>query len=239
MTRIASMIWYWSLPILPFTAIITFILTLVVCSQVLHNPRPGGDFPQISLLGIGPAYKYFLSGFVILSLQLLLILIGRLQFLCHSQFIIHRTILYIIHAIALVSAVFLLIMAIVSLDDDRRLHVIGAFGMFGFLSLYGLLHTIVAFYLFIRRSAAPQHSNILWPLWFLICSILLIVFSSIWVVKDKTVPQYIAAAMPFLYLLAFVPQFWMQARIKRQDNALTTQVRHSDEMNLFTATQKF
>ncbi|CAF3910624.1 unnamed protein product [Rotaria sp. Silwood1] len=129
-------------------------------------------------------------------------------------------------------------MAIVSLDDDRRLHVIGAFGMFGFLSLYGLLHTIVAFYLFIRRSAAPQHSNILWPLWFLICSILLIVFSSIWVVKDKTVPQYIAAAMPFLYLLAFVPQFWMQARIKRQDNALTTQVRHSDEMNLFTAAQK-
>jgi hypothetical protein len=232
MTRIGMLIWYWSLCILPFTAIITFILTLVVCSQVLSNTWSGKELPQISVLGTGPAYSYFVSGFVILFLQLLLVLIGRLQFLFQSQSIIHRAILYAIHGIALVSSIFLLIMTIVSLDDGRRLHVLGAFGMFGFISLYCLLHTIVVFYLFARRSVAPQHSNILWPLWFLVCCVLLIIFASIWIAKATTIPQYIAAAMPFLYILGFVPQFWTQVKRKRQDATASVVAHYSNEMSL-------
>jgi hypothetical protein len=219
MARVMAMIWYWSLILLPFTMILTFILTLVVCSQVLHNPRPKGKLPEISLLGVDSAYYYFLSGFILLFVQILLIIIGRLQFLFQSQSIIHRAILYAIHATALISSIFLLIMAIVNVDDRPRLHIIGAIGMFAFLSSYCILHTIVAIYLFIKRSEAPEYSNIFWPLWFLVCSILLIIFFSIWGAKSQPIPQYIASTMPFLYILGFIPQFWRQAKMKRQNAA--------------------
>ena len=146
-------------------------------------------------------------------------LIGRLQYLLQSQLIINRVYLYIIHAIAFVSSIFLLIMAIVSLDHDPLLHFIGAIGMFAFLSLYCLLHTTVVFYLFLKRSEAPRYSNILWPLWFLVCSIMLVIFSSKWIRTGEPIPQYIAAGMPFLYFLGFVPHFWMQAKMKGRNNA--------------------
>jgi hypothetical protein len=231
MTRIVTLIWYWSLLILPLTAMITFILTLAVCSQVLrHNSWSTVKLPHISVLGTGPAYNYFVSGFVILTPQFLLILIGRLQLLFQSQSIIHRAILYAIHAIGLIASVFLLIMAIVSLDHNSRLHLIGAIGMFGFLSSYCLLHTIVVFYLFIRRSKAPRHSNILYPLWFLVCCIVLIICASIWGATGQSIPQYIGATMPFLYILGFVPQFWSQTRIKRRVSGLSGQIRNSNEI---------
>ncbi|CAF5185671.1 unnamed protein product, partial [Rotaria magnacalcarata] len=105
-------------------------------------------------------------------------------------------------------------MVIVSLDHNNRLHLIGAIGMFALLCSYCSLHTIVAFYLFVRRLNAPRHSNILWPLWFLVCCIVLIVCAGIWGATSKSIPQYIAAAMPFLYIIGFVPQFWSQARMK-------------------------
>ncbi|CAF1418058.1 unnamed protein product [Adineta steineri] len=233
MKRMISLIWYWSLLILPFTAIITFISTLIVCSLVLRDSTWSGQkYPNISVLGTGRGYIYFMSGFVILTPQFLLILIGRLQFLIQSQTIIHYVILYIIHSLGLIASVFLLIMAIVSLDDNVRLHVTGAFGMFGFLFAYCLLHTIVTFYLFIRRSRAPQHSNILWPLWFLICSIVLIIFASIWMVTAQSIPQYIAAAMLFLYIIGFVPQFWKQLKSKKQFVILPTQLHYSNEIIL-------
>ena len=232
MARIAALIWYWSLVILPFTAIITFILTLVVCKQVLQSTWSEKDLPQISQLGIGPAYSYFVFGFVVLCLQMLLILIGRLQYLFQSQSIIHRAILCVIHAVALISAILLLIMAIVSLDHNPYLHVMAAFGMFGFISLYCLLHTIVVFYLYARRSVVLQYSNIVCPLWFLICGVLLTIFASIWIVRGSTIPQYIAAAMPFFYILGFVPQFWMQAKTKQQGDVSFTQVRYLNRMDL-------
>ncbi|CAF1649074.1 unnamed protein product [Rotaria magnacalcarata] len=215
MTRIWTLVWYWSLLILPFTAMITFVLTLVVCRQVLiNNAGSTVKLPNISVLGTGPAYNYFISGFVILTPQVSLIFISRLQFLFQSQSIIHRAILYAIHAISLLACVFLLIMVIVSLDHNNRLHLIGAIGMFALLCSYCSLHTIVAFYLFVRRLNAPRHSNILWPLWFLVCCIVLIVCAGIWGATSKSIPQYIAAAMPFLYIIGFVPQFWSQARMK-------------------------
>jgi hypothetical protein len=97
MTTIAALIWVWSLVILPFTAILTFILTLVICSQVPNNAPRGEKYPQISQLGTGEAYPYFVGGFVFLLPQLLIILLGRIQFLFQTQYIINSGIIFIIH----------------------------------------------------------------------------------------------------------------------------------------------
>lgn len=217
----------------PFTTIITFVVPLIVCSQALqHNTPSTQKLPNISDLGTGPAYKYFVSGFVILTPQFLLIIIGRVQFLCQSLSVIHHAILYIIHTAAPIAAVFLLIVAIVSLEQNGSLHTTSAFGLFSSLASYCLLQTIVFFYLIIRRSKAPQHSNIFLPLWFLICCILLIICFSIWGATAKSIPEYIPAATPFLYNLGFVPRFWTQARIKRRNCNLSVQIHNRDEARL-------
>jgi len=217
MTTLAVLIWAWSLTVLPFTAILTFILTLVACNLVPNNAPKDEEFPQISQLGTGEAHIYFVIGFVVLLPQLLFVLIGRLQFLFQTQLIINRILLCIVHVVALISSAFMLIMAIVSVDDNPNVHLTGAFGMFGCISLYCFLHTIVVFYLYIRRLDAPQHSNIIWPIWFLVCCLSLIVFFIIWLMTAKGIPEYIAAASPFLYFLGFVPQFWLRAKPKKRD----------------------
>jgi hypothetical protein len=232
MARIGPLIWFWSLTILPFTAILTFILTLVICTQVPNKASTSVKFPEISLLGTGQAYYYFAFGFTILVLQLLIMLIGRLQFLLQAQYIINRAIICAVHGVALISSIFLLIMAFVSVDNNPVLHVTGAFGMFGFLSLYCFLHTIIVFYLFKHRSDAPQHTNVIWPIWFLLCSLLLITFFIVWVITATGIPQYIAAAAPFLYFLGFVPQFWMRARATKRDYVLPESVKFSNDISL-------
>ncbi|UJR12105.1 hypothetical protein I4U23_016283 [Adineta vaga] len=233
MNRILKLIWYWLLIILSFTSIITFILTLVVCNQVLKNNNSYRQkLPNISLLAKGPAYKYFVAGFIVLIPQFLLVIFGRLRFLLHSQSIIHHVILYIIHSIALIVTIFLLIMAIVSVDHNAPLHVTGAIGMFSSFVTYFVLHTIVIFYLFVQRSKAPLHSNILFPLWFLICCILIIICFSIWGATSQSIPQYIAAGTPFLYILGFVPQFWNQIKKNRRRSVVSSQEQNIDTINL-------
>ncbi|CAF2089194.1 unnamed protein product [Rotaria magnacalcarata] len=216
MTRAAALIWYWSLSILPFTAIVTFILTLTVCSQILNSISPLETYPPISLLGIGPAYYYFVCGFILLLSQFLIIVIGRVQFLCQYQSIIRYGLIYTIHAVAFVSCVFFLIMTVVSHDIHPHLHFIGAFGMFLLISVYCIFHTFVVFYLYAHRSKAPEHSNVILPLWFLACTVLLVIFFVVWIETHQSIPQYIAAGMPFLYFVGFVPQFWKQATTTTQ-----------------------
>jgi hypothetical protein len=193
---------------------------LIICTQVPNNAPVGEKFPQISQLGTGGAYYYFVAGFVLLAPQLLIVILGRLQLLVQTQYIIHRAIIFIVHAIAVLSCGFLLLMAIFNIDNSPTIHLTGAFGMFGLISLYCLLHTGIVFILFIRRSDAPHHSTIIWPIWFLICSLLLIAFFVYWLVTAQGIPEYIAAATPFLYFLGFVPQFFMQARTKKRDSVL-------------------
>ncbi|CAF0711746.1 unnamed protein product [Adineta steineri] len=231
MTRVGPLIWFWSLTILPFTAILTFISTLIICIHVPNNAPADEKFPQISQLGTGQAYYYFLSGFILLAPQLLIILFGRVQLLFQTQYIIHRAIICIVHALALFSCVFMLIMAAVSIDTIPSIHLTGAFGMFGLISLFCLLHTVIIVYLYLRRSDAPQHSNIIWPIWFLICSLLLIAFFVYWLITAQGIPEYIAAATPFLYFLGFVPQFFMQARTKKRDTLLPTVMRFSSQVD--------
>jgi len=232
MATLAALIWVWSLVVLPFTAILTFILTLVVCSLVPNDAPKDEKFPQISQLGTGEAHIYFIIGFALLLPQLLVMLIGRLQFLFQTQFIINRFLLFLIHLIALISSIFMLIMAIVSVNDRPNVHLIGAFGMFGGISLYCFLHTIVVLYLFIRRSDTPQHSNVIYPIWFLVCSLLLIAFVVTWLITVKGIPEYIAAASPFLYFLGFVPQFWSRARTRKRDSIFPGILEYSTSMDV-------
>jgi hypothetical protein len=229
MTTLAALIWAWSLVMLPFTSILTFILTLIICNMVPNNAPKDEKFPQISQLGTGEAHIYFVIGFVVLLPQLLLVLVGRLQFLFQTQLIINRILLCIIHVIALISSIFMLIMATVSVDDNPSVHLTGAYGMFGCISLYCFLHTILIFYLFIRRSNAPQHSTVIYPIWFLVCCLLLIIFFIVWLTTATGIPEYIAAASPFLYFLGFVPQFWSRARAKRRDSIFPGMVQFSNE----------
>lgn len=227
----AALILAWSLVILPFTSILTFILTLIICNSVPNNAPKDDKFPQISELGTGEAHIYFVIGFVVLLPQLLLVLIGRLKFLFETQSIINRILLCIIHAIAFISSIFMLVMAIVSVDTNQGVHLTGAFGMFGCISLYCFLHTILIFYLFIRRSNAPSHSNILYPIWFLVGCVLLITFFIVWLMTSDGIPEYIAAASPFLYFLGFVPQFWSQAREKQRASTYSEPLQFSNERN--------
>jgi hypothetical protein len=229
MATLAALIWAWSLVILPFTSIVTFILTLIICNIVPNESPKDEKFPQISELGTGEAHIYFVIGFVVLLPQLLIVLIGRLQFLFESQLIINRIILCIVHVIAVISSIFMVVMAGVSVHVNQGVHLTGAFGMFGCISLYCFLHTILVFYLFIRRSNAPQHSNIIFPIWFLVGCLLLIIFFVIWLITATGIPEYIAAASPFFYFLGFVPQFWSQARAKQQDSTFPGVLQFSND----------
>lgn len=229
MARVGPLIWFWSLTILPFTAIVTFIATLIICIHTPNNAPADEKFPQISQLGTGEAYYYFVTGFALLAPQLFVIVLGRLQLLFQTQYIIHRGIIGAVHLIALLSCVFMLVMASFDIDRHATIHLTGAFGMFGLVSLYCLLHTIVIAYLFFRRGDAPQHANVLWPSWFLFCSVLLIAFFVYWLITALGIPEYIASATPFLYFLGFVPQFWMRARSKKRDSILPELIRFSVE----------
>jgi hypothetical protein len=63
MTNIGTMIWFRILLILPFTSILTFVVTLVICSQVPNDIPSGQQLPQISDLGTGQAHRYFMAVF--------------------------------------------------------------------------------------------------------------------------------------------------------------------------------
>jgi hypothetical protein len=203
--------WYWSLPFLPFSAVLTLTLTLIICINTPNN-APADELPQISELGTGQAYVIFVIGFILLIPQVLLIVIGRLQFLIQSQDRVPRWLLYIVHLIPLFSGIFMLIMATVNIDRNINVHLTGAFGMFGLIALYLLLHTVLIFYLWLYRSKNPLHASILYLLYFIVCTALLVVFVIIWIATSAAIPEYLAAAAPFLYFIGFVPQFWTHRR---------------------------
>ena len=213
-----AVIWFKILVIFPFTLILTLVATVVTCSQVPNNSKSQGrDLPELSDLGTGQAHNYFMGGFIILLPQLLIMFSGRIHFLILSQTIVRPIIIFLIHAIIIVCSIFLLIMAIVNEDNNRSLHLLGAIGTFSCIAIYCLLHTILIVYLFIRRSKAPEHSNVLFSIWFLIFSIISLVSSIILAITNFSISQYIAVGSPFLYFLAFVPQFWIKAKQIEQD----------------------
>ncbi|CAF3338574.1 unnamed protein product [Rotaria socialis] len=228
MTNTCTVIWFRIILILPFTSILTLVLTLIICSQVPNNIQPGEQLPRISDLGTGEAHNYFMSGFIILLPQFLFMFIGRLQFLIQSQKIVHCAIILLIHVSLFICGIFLLIMAILNEDDRPTLHLVGAIGTFACIAFYCILHTILIIYLFIHRSEAIEHSNFILPLWFLGCTIMSVASSIALVVTFTSIPEYFAVGTPFLYFLGFVPQFWSKAKLIKADTNLTHTVRNSN-----------
>jgi hypothetical protein len=226
MATTAASFWDWSLAVLPFTAITTFIVTLVTCNLV-SNYVPAGEYLlPISQLGTGQAYVYFIVGISLIFAQLLALIVGRLQFLLQTQSIINRIVLYVIHIITIIPLGFMFIVAIVSRNNRSDAYLLGAYGVFGSISLYCFLHTAVVFYLYIRRSKVSQHSKVIYPIWFLVCTLLLIIFFIIWHQTNRVILGYIAAASPFLYFLGFVPQFWSQAKSRKRYSAVSRMVKN-------------
>ena len=207
----AGHVWFWLQMVLPFTSALTLILTLIICNNTPNN-APTDELPQISQLGTGQAYVPFAIGFCLLFPQLILIVLGRLRLLLKTQDHVSRWLLYFFHAIPMVAGIFMLIMATVSVENNLAVHLTGAFTMFGLISAYVVIHTILAFYLWMRRATAPLHASIWYSVYFLALTVLLVTFVIVWIATSKAIPEYLASASPFLYFFGFVPQLWAQRR---------------------------
>jgi hypothetical protein len=227
----AASIWDWTLVVLPFTALITFIVTLVACNLSSNYTPAGESLLSISQLGSGPAYIYFIVGFVMLFPQIIAIIIGRLLYLLETQNIINKILLYIVHIVILIPFVFMLIAAFISRGSRSDAHLLAIYGIFGSIALYCLLHTIGVFYLYIRKANGAQYAKIHLPIWFLVCSLLFLASFGVWLNNNGSIWGYVAAITPFLYFLGFVPQFWARARSRKRYSAVSKVSKVLDSFN--------
>lgn len=204
----AVSIWYWSLPILPVTNIIILVATIAT-----HYLIPKDHLSKSS---VDPRRVIFTVAVCMSVPQILAIIIGRFQFLLKNQAIIDRIVLYIIHSIPLIPVVWTLIVVFQSGYFYHVIYLNAACGVFGPICLYCFLHTGIMFYLYLRRSITSQHSNIVWPVWFLICNVSFIVLCVVHIQTSSDITGIIILTSPFLYLLSFTPQFWLQARARQR-----------------------
>lgn len=221
MAQTAASIWDWSLAVLPITAFITFLVTIIACNLVLNYGSGGSSLLPVSHIATGNAYVYFLAGFVLLLPQILAIIIGRLQFLLQTQGLINSIFLYIIHIISFIPLIFMIIVTFISQQHRSNAYLLITYGILGSIALYCLLHTIIVFYLYIRRANGSKYSKITLPIWFLSCSLLMIVFFVLWFTTNSVIIGYIVAVTPFLYFLGYVPQFWARARSRKLYNGVS------------------
>jgi hypothetical protein len=185
MSLAAVSIWKWSLTILPFTVIITLIVALFTDRLVYNHDKNGRTFFEIPVSYISSTDIYFLIIIVLLILQILAIIIGRFQLLLRTQSILNRISLFIIHISVRIPLVYFFLAVILRRNDHFNVCQMGIYGIFASMTLYCFLHTILIFYLYICRSYAPQYATISWPIWFLICILLIIIFYIIWILSHN------------------------------------------------------
>ena len=227
-SRTAATIWDWTLVVLPFTVLITFLVMIITCNLVSHS---GGSLRPISELASDSAYVYFIAGFALLFPQIIAIIIGRLQLLLRTQNLINKILLYIAHGVTLIPFVFMVIVALVKGGSRSDAHLLAVYGLFGFIGLYCLLHTIAVFYLYFRKASDAYYTKIYLATWFLVCSLLFLASVGVWSGTNGTVLGYITAAAPFLYFLGFVPQFWDCARSRKRYSAVSRVAKAFDSLN--------
>ena len=210
--------------IFPFTACLTLTATLVLCN-VVFNETSIDDKPHwIFELNNDGGYVYFVVGFVLIFVQLLVVLLGRVQYLFQSQMIVRRNVLLINHLFGFIGLIFMLIMSCIKINDHRTILIVCVLGMLICLIEYCCHHTIVIIYLYVYREDAPQHSNIFYPIWFVICSLLILVVLVVWLITGKYILGYCSFASPFLYFLGFVPQYCSRARGRKRDSVAPTTI---------------
>ncbi|CAF1520637.1 unnamed protein product [Didymodactylos carnosus] len=209
------------LVILPISAMLTFILTLVICNSKLGK-NFGRRLPNISELGLGAAHPFFAAGFTVLAPQFIAILIGRHLFLMHCNIISNdgskrRVKIYLIIqlVVGVLTTPFMLLMGWAYGVAGRIPHLVGASGLFGLIITYAWLHSLLSWYLYLkaRRTFASFEQDksdipyLISPIFYTICSILSLVNVAIWSKTGNSIAQYIAAGTPFLYLLPWMYGF--------------------------------
>jgi hypothetical protein len=201
---------------------------IIACNLVSNS---GGSLLPISQLASDSAYVYFIVGFALLFPQIIVIIIGRLQYLLQSQNLINNILLYIAHGVILIPVVFMVIVALVKGGGRSDVHLLSIYGLFGSIALYCLLHTIAVFYLYHRKATGDYYGKIYLPIWFLVCSLVFIASLGTWSTTNGTVLGYITAAAPFLYFLGLVPQFFVRARSRKRYSAVSRVARALDSLN--------
>ena len=230
MAPTAASTWDWALAVLPFTALITCIVTMVSCNLVSNYVPGQGNLLQVSHLSSGSSNIVFIVGLVLVLPQVLSIIIGRLLFLLQSQGLINGIILHVSHLISFVPFILFLIMGFVSSNRYTSTSTFVTYGILGSFTLYCLIQTVIVFYLFIRKSLGSVYSKVYIPIWFLVCTLILISFLIVWTQTREAIYGYIAAIAPFLYFLGFVPQFWTRARSRKPYGVVSTLERAADRI---------
>ncbi|CAF1207048.1 unnamed protein product [Adineta steineri] len=205
-----------SLLILPFTATLTVVITVVICylnakldDQQTFSRRHDRIFTNLFV------------GVTILFPQILVIIIGRFRSLLENQSVINRIIVYIIHVIVAIPLVGVFIMASEHkisghADSDAIILV----GLFISLYLYCILHTIYVFYLYIRERNAFQWSKIMGPIWFVVCTLSVIPYVTIMEIYYRHIVPYFVFIFPILYCLGFVYPFWLRAKARNRSSVV-------------------
>ncbi|CAF1182829.1 unnamed protein product [Adineta steineri] len=217
MGKTSALVFDRSLLILPFTATLTVIITVVICYlKFIRSPQRG-----IMLETYPSSDFYFFVGMVILFPQILVIIIGRFRSLLENQSIINRIILYVIHIIVAIPLVGALIIAGAhNISGHADSYVFILVGLLISLYFYCILHTIYVLYLYIRERNAFQWSKIMGPLWFLVCILSIIPCN---IVRNKyniNLPPYILFIFPVLYCLGFVYPFWLRAKTRNRSSVV-------------------
>jgi hypothetical protein len=216
MRKSAGLILDRSLLVLPFTATLTVVTTVVICHlKDMRQYRSANYYERTNLTSFNLSV-----GLAILLPQMLIIIIGRLRLLLETQSLMNRIILYIIHIIALIPLIGGLLMACVEIVSGRDGYQFGFTGKSVSLYLYCALHTIYILYLYIRERNAFQWSKIMGPIWFLACPVLVIPCFILREAYNINFPVNLIFIFPVLYCLGFVYPFWLRAKARSHSSII-------------------
>lgn len=218
MTTLAALIWVYCLSLFPIISIVTLTTTFVICNVIVNDTSTEEKPLNVFRLNRNDAYVFNLVGFVLLFIQFTMIILGRLQYLFQTQLMINRLLILFIHLVGFISWIFMLIISIIDNDNSPILHRVSINGMFGCLSLYCVIHTLMIIYLYTNRLNAPQYSNVIYSIWFVICTLVIVVVFVLKFFIYEKIWGYILFYSPCLYFLGFIPQFWSRAIERKRDS---------------------
>ncbi|CAF0858578.1 unnamed protein product [Adineta steineri] len=216
MGKTAALILDRSLLILPFTATLTMIITVVICYlNDISNVQQTFSKRYDRIINI------LFVGVTILFPQILVIIIGRFRSLLENQSVINRIIVYIIHVIVAIPLTGVLILAGTDkISGGHDWQMFSSVGLLISLYLYCILHTIYVFYLYIRERNAFQWSKIIGPIWFVFCTLPVIPCTIILEIYYSHIETYFIFIFPVLYCLGFVYPFWLRAKARNRSSVV-------------------
>lgn len=226
-------------PLMPTILTLFLVVILSSCYSLAssggHLDDNDGDLPEISDLGDkSPEHGLFAFGFTVAALMILFIARHRFS---HLRLVIARseqacggataatcrTLNALWAAVAVAACCFMLLMAFVC-ESCSDLHYVGAIGAFGLVAVFQTLHTALVALLLARgvtvAGATRPGGAAEGDKWYSTATVLVSsgllaggFFSTLaWVSTKSAVPEYVAAASPFAYMIvAFSPDLYAYA----------------------------